>query len=90
MLVTRHLPEIVVFADMSTAYGEHPVFHVDVEREEKWWMIYVTINGQQHITEARRLKNVFHMARDLIATVTDLPYDAFDIELTFKDRGKSG
>jgi hypothetical protein len=54
-------------------------YHVKVERDEKHWMLHVPEIGR--VTQARNLREVEPMARDLIAVMDDIPPDSFDLEI---------
>ncbi len=54
-------------------------YHVRVERDEKHWMLHVPEIGR--VTEARNLREVEPMARDLIAVMEEIPPDSFDLEI---------
>lgn len=46
----------------------------------KWWMIEIEAIGA--LTQARRLNDVYQMARELIAVTLDQPLDSFDLEIS--------
>ena len=54
-------------------------YHVRVERDEKHWMLYVP--EIDRVTQARNLREVEPMARDLIAVMDDIPADSFDLDI---------
>ena len=54
-------------------------YHVRVERDEKHWMLYVP--EIDRVTQARNLREVDSMARDLIAIMDEIPADSFDLEI---------
>lgn len=54
-------------------------YHVRVERDEKHWMLHVP--EIDRVTQARNLRDVEPMARDLIAVMEEIPPDSFDLEI---------
>lgn len=48
----------------------------------KWWMIEIEAIGA--LTQARRLNDVYQMARELIAVTLDQPLDSFDLEISIE------
>ncbi len=55
-------------------------YTVLAEPSGSWWAITIAeLRGV--FTQARRLENVEHMARDAIALLLDVPADSFDIDI---------
>lgn len=55
-------------------------YTVSATREDGWWVIEVPqVRGAY--SQTRRLDQVEDMARDVIATMLDVPEDAFDLEI---------
>ncbi len=54
-------------------------YEVDVERGERFWLVHVPAIG--HSTQARSLREVETMARDLISVMHDGPIDLDQIQL---------
>lgn len=52
-------------------------YEVDVSRGERYWL--VDVPAVQRATQARTLREVDAMARDLIAIMTDVPADSFEL-----------
>lgn len=52
-------------------------YHAHVEQDGRFWLIYVQEIG--HYTQARNLREVETMARDLIATLREVPPDSFEL-----------
>ncbi len=55
-------------------------FDYTIAREGKWWM--VAIPALDGLTQARRLSEAEHMARDYIAVSLDVPYSGVDVACT--------
>jgi predicted RNase H-like HicB family nuclease len=57
-----------------------PTYTVLAEPSGPWWAITVAeLRGV--FSQARRLENVEHMARDAIALMLEVPSDSFDIDI---------
>jgi hypothetical protein len=56
-----------------------------VSRVGRWWHIVVPNAGPLAMTQARRLSEVEYMARDLVATLLEIPADSFDVTVQLKD-----
>ena len=54
-------------------------YHADVERDGKVWRVRVP--KVQRTTQARNLREVEPMARDLIAIMDDIPADSFNVNV---------
>lgn len=54
-------------------------YHADVERDGKVWRVRVP--EVQRTTQARNLREVEPMARDLIAIMDDIPADSFNVNV---------
>ena len=52
-------------------------YHANVERDGRFWLIRVPEIGRP--TQARHLREVEEMARDLIAVLRDVAPDSFDL-----------
>ena len=57
-------------------------YRVDVERDGRYWHIRVPTVGRS--TQARHVREIEPMARDLIAIMEDLPADSFRLEVRIK------
>lgn len=57
---------------------EVTTYHVNVTRGDRYWLLHVP--EIDHVTQARHLREVDDMARDLIALMTDT--DPADVNLT--------
>ncbi|MGW4090059.1 hypothetical protein [Nocardia sp. NPDC004750] len=57
-------------------------YHANVERGEKYWLVHVPEIDQW--TQARNLREVDEMARDLIALMEEVDPKSFEIEVTIK------
>ncbi|HUZ54094.1 MAG TPA: hypothetical protein VMU94_16410 [Streptosporangiaceae bacterium] len=55
-------------------------YHADVDRDGKVWRVRVP--EVQRTTQARNLREVEPMARDLIAIMDDIPADSFSLDVT--------
>jgi antitoxin StbD len=55
------------------------VYTVHVTRGEKYWVVHVP--EVERYTQARHLRKVDAMARDLIAVMTNAPLDSFELEV---------
>lgn len=56
-------------------------YTVRARRDGSWWLLEVD-GVDSAVTQARRLDQVEATARDLIATLLEVPEDSFDIEIT--------
>lgn len=55
------------------------IYHVDVVREGKWWMIHIPeLDG---LTQARRLSETEKEAVDFIAVTLDAPRSSIEVEM---------
>ena len=52
-------------------------YHVRVERGDRYWLVHVV--ELDRWTQARTLRDVGPMARDLVATMADLAPDSFEL-----------
>jgi hypothetical protein len=59
--------------------AELKTYHAEVDRDGKVWRIRVP--GVARTTQARTLREVEPMARDLIAIMDDIPADSFDLDV---------
>jgi hypothetical protein len=57
-------------------------YTAEVERDGKFWMIRVP--EIDYLTQARDVREIERMARDLIATVEDIPADSFELAVHIK------
>lgn len=48
----------------------------------KWWMIEIESIGA--LTQAKRLNDLYQMARELIAVTLDQPLDSFELEISIE------
>ena len=55
-------------------------YHAEVDRDGKAWRVRVPEVART--TQARTLREVESMARDLIAIMDDIPADSFDLDVT--------
>ena len=55
-------------------------YHADVERDGQFWLIRVP--ELDRVTQARHLREVEHMARDLVAIMTDVDPGSFELVVT--------
>jgi hypothetical protein len=55
------------------------MYHVRVERGEKYWLLHVAEIDRW--TQARNLREVEPMARDLIAIMEDVPSTSFELDI---------
>lgn len=53
-------------------------YHANVQRGDKYWVIYVP--EVDRWTQARHLREVDAVARDLVAIMDEVPADSFDLE----------
>ena len=60
--------------------AELKTYRADVDRDGKVWRVRVPDIGRA--TQARTLREVEPMARDLIAIMDDIPADSFDLDVT--------
>jgi len=60
--------------------AELTTYHAEVDRDGKVWRVRVPEVART--TQARALREVETMARDLIALMDDIPADSFDLEIT--------
>jgi len=54
-------------------------YHAEVDRDGKLWRVHVPEVART--TQARNLREVEPMARDLIAIMDDIPADSFDLDV---------
>jgi hypothetical protein len=57
-------------------------YHAKVERDGRFWLIRVPEIGRS--TQARHLREVEEMARDLIAVMCDVAPDSFDVVVSHR------
>ena len=57
-------------------------YHANVERDGRFWLIRVPEIGRS--TQARHLREVEEMARDLIAVMHDIAPDSFDVVVSHR------
>ncbi len=57
-------------------------YNATARRGERYWIIEVPEIG--HSTQARNVKEVDVMARDLIAVMLEVPADSFDVDVHFE------
>lgn len=55
-------------------------YHANVERGERFWLIHVP--EVDRWTQARNLREIEPMARDLIATMEQVDIDSFELHVT--------
>jgi hypothetical protein len=55
-------------------------YQVEVRRGERWWVLSVPEIPAAH-SQARHLREVDEVARDLIAVLLDIPADSFDLDI---------
>ena len=55
-------------------------YQVEVRRGERWWVLSVPEIPAAH-SQARHLREVDEVARDLIAVMLDEPADSFDVDV---------
>jgi hypothetical protein len=60
-------------------------YNAIVSRVGRWWHIVVPKAGPLAMTQARRLSEAEYMARDLVATLLEIPADSFDVTIQLKD-----
>ena len=60
--------------------AELRTYHAEVDRDGKAWRIHVPEVART--TQARTLREVESMARDLIAIMDNIPADSFDLDVT--------
>lgn len=53
-------------------------YHAKVERDGRFWLVTVSDVG---VTQARHLREVESMARDLVAVMLEVDADSFDLEV---------
>jgi len=65
--------------------AEVKTYHAEVERDGKFWLIHVPEAGRW--TQARNVREIEPMARDLIAIMDEVPPDSFelDVHITLPD-----
>jgi hypothetical protein len=56
-------------------------YRVTARREGDWWVIDVDGVG---VTQAKRLDKVEHMARDLVAAMQEVDYDAVQVDVRYE------
>lgn len=59
--------------------AEMKTYHAEVDRDGSFWRVRVP--GVARTTQARTLREVEPMARDLIAIMDDIPSDSFGLEV---------
>jgi hypothetical protein len=57
-------------------------YHAHVERGDRYWL--VRVREVDRWTQARRLREVEEMARDLVAVMLDIDPDSFQLEVTYE------
>jgi hypothetical protein len=57
-------------------------YHANVERDGRFWLIRVPEIGRS--TQARYLREVEEMARDLIAVMREVAPDSFDVVVSYR------
>jgi len=64
-----------------------PAFEAHLTRDEGWWSVQVRGLPSNVIayTQGRNLTEAREMARDLVATVLDVPMDSVEVRLVFPD-----
>jgi len=55
-------------------------YHATVQRGERFWLVYVA--ELDRWTQARHDGEIELMARDLVATMLEIPADSFEMEIT--------
>lgn len=60
-------------------------YTAQVSRSGKWWHVAVPEAGKFAMTQARRLKEIEPMTRDLLATIFDAPAESFTVVIVFAD-----
>ncbi|HEY2086234.1 MAG TPA: hypothetical protein VGH54_09445 [Mycobacterium sp.] len=55
-------------------------YHANVERDGKFWLIHVP--EVDRVTQARHVREIERMARDLVATMEDVEPGSFDLEVS--------
>lgn len=50
------------------------------ERDGRFWVVHVLGDGFDHWTQARHLREVQEMARDLVATMLEIESDSFELD----------
>lgn len=68
--------------------SERKSYGVTAERDDRFWLLRVRDLGL--VTQARRLDQAEHMARDLIATALEVPADSFDVWILPTFEGEIG
>lgn len=58
------------------------VYHARVDRDGRFWRVYVP--EIDRVTQARHLREVEEMARDLVAVMDDVEPDAFELVVTYR------
>jgi DNA-directed RNA polymerase specialized sigma24 family protein len=58
------------------------IYLASVERDGRFWYIHIPQVGRS--TQARHLREVELMARDLISTMDEIPLNSFEVELEIK------
>jgi hypothetical protein len=56
-------------------------YHAHVERGDRYWL--VRVREVDRWTQARRLREVEEMARDLVAVMLDVDADSFQLDVTY-------
>lgn len=62
--------------------AEVKAYRVDVDRDGRYWRVRVP--EAERSTQARHLREVELMARDLIAVMEDVPPDSFELDVHIK------
>jgi DNA-directed RNA polymerase specialized sigma24 family protein len=62
--------------------AEVKAYRVDVDRDGRYWRVRVP--QVQRSTQARHLREVEQMARDLIGVMQDVPPDSFELDVHIK------
>ena len=55
-------------------------YHVRVERGDRWWIVSIPEVPGAH-TQARHLREVEAMARELVALMLEVPEDSFELDV---------
>lgn len=55
-------------------------YRVEVEHGERWWIVSVPEVPGAH-TQARHLREVEAMAREVVALMLEVPEDSFDLDV---------
>jgi hypothetical protein len=75
----------IVLAGMRSQVGERmpavPTYEVEVERGTRYWLVHVPAIART--TQARHLREVETMARDLISAMTERPLRTIRVNITY-------